>query len=552
MFVFYKDTSFKILTCDHPNFVQNLQTLQNNQKQRCREALEINFTDGHMMYSIMCFFQWFLHTHSQSKTHSTGNQILERLDSAQYPEWVQQVLTQVARGVSGKVSSGRSLKNRYSIVVKTGLTTESYADFLHEYLVAVYGTNRLRFLLPHFCYTFGLYKTSRPVEIKLVLENINQSCIFQTYIRRMLYEPVSQNTCFRFMRVMSQVILSLEVAQEAMFFTHYDLHGENILVRELPLALPFLEFPVLERVYTFQNVKELPVILDFAHATVWYQKGILGRTGRGAFPEYGMYPFYIPGADLFKLFSYIWVTLFSKTIFPQHVMGHRLQSFFYRILLQVYKVQTREPTHLFFKSTSELKKTFYNGTTGLTIFLSPLDVMDFIENDPNIRQMFYMEKQFPWTLGPAPIKTMGLTYNKPYTYACMTKLFCQQITKPPKNIFQFDRTTKPQSAENIQDIYLEIKKKRVPLLDAMRKDLIQAFLSPRSIWTAFVVYVEYATSCARRGSAPSFFIKHKKTIMYYYRAYICLEGFMSYLAEKKKNHFGKNDEKKNSSFETNT
>jgi hypothetical protein len=284
-------------------------------------------------------------------------------------------------------------------------------------------------------------------------------------------------------------------------------------------------------------VKELPVILDFAHATVLYKEGIIGRNGRGAFPEYGMYPFYIPGADLFKLLTYIWVRFFAKTTFPPNVMGYRLQNFFYRILLQVYKVQTREPTHLFFKSTAQLKNTFYNGTLGSTIFLSPLDVMDFIENDQTIRRMFFMEKQFPWTVSPAPIKTMGLTYNKPYTYACMTKLFCQQMTNHPKHIFHFDRTQKPQSADKIQDIYLEIKKKHVPLLDANRRDLVQVFLSPKSTWSAFTTYVEYATSCARRGSAPSFFLKHKRTIMYYYRAYICLQGFMSFIAEKNKMSF---------------
>jgi len=116
---------------------------------------------------------------------------------------------------------------------------------IHELVVGLYGTNKLREHIPNFSYIYGGLKCSPPL-IDPVTKKVIYSCLDNdNLVNYVLYENVapainistyvSNCTATQFLNVYLQALYSLRLANKLIDYTHYDLHAENLLIRESKL-----------------------------------------------------------------------------------------------------------------------------------------------------------------------------------------------------------------------------------------------------------------------------------------------------------------------------
>jgi len=115
---------------------------------------------------------------------------------------------------------------------------------VHEYFVGMFGLNKVRSKVPNFAYIMGGFKCSPPVidqnnkEVVAFCNNTNYPIDYIIYENIApsisLREAVKKGCTFsQWLSYYVQVLYALSVAQDMVDFTHYDLHDENILVRDI-------------------------------------------------------------------------------------------------------------------------------------------------------------------------------------------------------------------------------------------------------------------------------------------------------------------------------
>ena len=113
---------------------------------------------------------------------------------------------------------------------------------VHELVVGLYGTNKLRQYIPNFSYIYGGLKCSPPL-IDPVTKKVIYSCLDnKNLVNYVLYENVAPaidistyvrtSSSAQFLNVFMQALYSLRLANKLIDYTHYDLHAENLLIRE--------------------------------------------------------------------------------------------------------------------------------------------------------------------------------------------------------------------------------------------------------------------------------------------------------------------------------
>jgi hypothetical protein len=246
-----------------------------------------------------------------------------------------------------------------------------------------------------------------------------------------------------------------------------------------------------------------------------------------------MYPFYIPGADLFKLFTYLWLNLFSTKTHAQGSMGLVLSTFFKDLLENFYGVQTIDPSKPKYMNPKRLSDNFYNGTMLPSIFFSPYDLLQMLDRRrPEITSMLGIAA-YPWT--SAPISKSFVLYKTPLymkdnTYRCIKSLFCSVVaTGEDPDLYKLTTVVElPLITKAEADVLFA---KVVPTLDPSKQQEIDAFLQPVELWKRFLAYVNYKMTMSRQDKVP--FTTNMTPFLYFYRAYTCLLGYKSFLSKKK-------------------
>lgn len=154
----------------------------------------------------------------------------------------------------------------------------SSLECLYEYVVGKLIVNPLRALLPNFMYTYSYHEcgtyavvedgmrgwctTEEPQMSYLYLERI----IGKTLLEFCLEQEEGSEP---FVEVILQIINALYVAYEECSFRHNDLHGRNIIVRELaqPVCIPIVVLGSEQYLHT----RYVPQIIDFGTATALYE-----------------------------------------------------------------------------------------------------------------------------------------------------------------------------------------------------------------------------------------------------------------------------------------
>jgi hypothetical protein len=183
-------------------------------------------------------------------------------------------------------------------------------QLVHEAAIGILALNKLRAWVPNFMYVYGYARCSPPVlENKepvtwcssdtpavsyLISENIRNAVTIGDFIT----EP--QVTIADILGVYLQVFNALNVASKAHGYTHYDLHGGNIMIRKFPtpIAVPYYATnSVAEGPVGYVVSQYVPYIIDYGYNRIAVDGVSLGKLGLEraginpalSFPMYDVY-----------------------------------------------------------------------------------------------------------------------------------------------------------------------------------------------------------------------------------------------------------------------
>lgn len=110
-----------------------------------------------------------------------------------------------------------------------------------------------------------------------ISENIINSIPLKDFVKQ------KHITSVDYLKVMLQLFNSLNIAHKIYLFTHYDLHGSNVLVRTLPepVAVEFRNGYII--------TKYIPFIIDYSYNTITIDGVEYGRKGMHPYPMYDIY-----------------------------------------------------------------------------------------------------------------------------------------------------------------------------------------------------------------------------------------------------------------------
>ncbi len=197
-------------------------------------------------------------------------------------------------------------------VVKGG----KYEEMLHEYFIGVYGTNKLRDKIPNFAYIFGKFECS-PVyleEMRIIagLNFQNKSityCSGKNNMMYILYENIDNSVSLKeyvttctlegYLNILCQIVLAIDYANREIGFTHYDLHVDNVLVRDIGQEI-FIPY-VIEGKTVYLKTRKLAVIIDYGFSHIIHN----GKHFGYSLPSNRILPdTSFPMHDIYKIFSY--------------------------------------------------------------------------------------------------------------------------------------------------------------------------------------------------------------------------------------------------------
>lgn len=232
------------------------------------------------------------------------------------------------------ISDFENAKDLFVVKVSRSPTDDT---LLHELVIGLYGTNRLRQYIPNYAYIYGGFKCSPPL-IDPDTKKVVTWCLHNTNpVNYVLYEninpsvPVSKyiETCTgkEFINVYMQILYALRLGLKVIDFTHYDLHYENVLLRLPSIAqnptigqigttgVGFFQIAYeTERGAEYIRTQYIPTIIDYGFsqiktADVLDANGRVVRAGKH-FGKSGFVPF-----SIFSYRSWIMHDLYKFLMF---------------------------------------------------------------------------------------------------------------------------------------------------------------------------------------------------------------------------------------------
>lgn len=194
-------------------------------------------------------------------------------------------------------------ESKYIAVIKKIINKDLQTDVVHNVYVSSKGTNTLREINPNFAYVYGGCKFSDSNDNKkqyIVYETISQAKYFR--------ESINEINLQDFFNMYLQVSLATWIAYKNFDWTHYNLHYENVLLREIPHHPTFYikyEFPDRP---LYLKANKVATIIDFEYSHIKVGENHYGHS----VPNYGVKPNEsFPLFDMYKLLMYL--SLEAKT-----------------------------------------------------------------------------------------------------------------------------------------------------------------------------------------------------------------------------------------------
>ena len=223
-------------TCPISHLSKMSTLLFNLKPQEFKTLLNDNFYNPDVMAAVMCTANAIYYLPPSDRGSLSKSQRIRH--------WIINLHQIGAESAEGYAMRGDLDGVKDSFIVKVPRSASD--GLMHEYFIGVYGLNALRAIVPNFAYIMGGFKCAPPYinnknvdsfcendrdpskNVNYVLyENISPAISFGTYISQ-------KSTSFvMFLEKYMQVLYALHIAVRDSDFTHYDLHIENILIRNI-------------------------------------------------------------------------------------------------------------------------------------------------------------------------------------------------------------------------------------------------------------------------------------------------------------------------------
>jgi ubiquinone/menaquinone biosynthesis C-methylase UbiE len=259
------------------------------------------------------------------KTDQQTNEIVsEFFNFPQLNQCIGSVLNSFSFVSNKQSSEGYTLLSNFKsikdlLVIKTSRREVNDLNILFEYFIGSMGINKLRTIIPNFCYTLSIFKHNAlsiidniPPTIDIFFSNKEEKKEDTRFY--VVYERIKGMSLADFVESIKtkedmdnlisylvQIVFAIKVAQDEIGFVHYDLHSDNILLRPLD-EIVTVEYIINNKVYKIKT-NAIPTIIDYGLSHFQYkdiQFGIINRENTGInstrTPK---------GYDLYKLFHFV-------------------------------------------------------------------------------------------------------------------------------------------------------------------------------------------------------------------------------------------------------
>jgi len=251
-----------------------------------QKALKDGYGDAAILKALMCVNNA---TVALPKSLGLGHNIKIR----QYITQLQQIGPESVEGYAMTADIKQKGKNLFVVKSPRTITPQSRQNTIHEYFIGAFGTNQLRSYIPNFVYSLGVFQCSPPYldnasfsEQSLEDKNIavtycqnndssNQTnyLMFENVVDSVSFKDFIRNGCTleQYLNILTQLMFSLDVAYRIVDFTHYDLHTDNVLIRELPNEI-YIPYPMNDTGHViYVKTKYVATIIDMGRSHIKYK-----------------------------------------------------------------------------------------------------------------------------------------------------------------------------------------------------------------------------------------------------------------------------------------
>ena len=226
------------------------------------------------------------------------------------------------RQIGGESANGYALLGDFEnakdmLIVKTSKHPNE-DDLLHELVIGLYGTNKLRQYVPNFSYIYGGFKCSPPLIDPDTKKVVSWCLNNQNAVNYVLYENINPSvsmatfikTCTGkdFLNIYMQILYALRLAFKLIDFTHYDLHNENVLLRTIDKEKFQIAYET-ERGVEYIITDRIPVIIDYGYSHMVYETKHFGKNGGVPFSIFSYRSWIIH--DLYKFLMFCLMSAFK-------------------------------------------------------------------------------------------------------------------------------------------------------------------------------------------------------------------------------------------------
>ena len=272
-----------------------------------------DFYPYQLINKLSCYFQTHVELSSQINSNITE-------------------LKTITEGVQGKIYTAVFKNIRDAIVLKQS-KRDNDNEIIHEFFVALVALNRLRELIPNFMYIYGTFHCGDPKEGKgwcdQKTENQKTFLICEKISGKLLPNSLFNCNIEQFLSYLLQIVGALQIAEEQFSFTHYDLHGGNIILRDHTLPYFYIKYQDI-----FIKTDKIATIIDYGLSSIkvngkWYGLSSYSREKL----LHHKYNTLNPDFDLFKVIggSYVYSTSYKNK---------NISEFTRMILLEYFNVDT--------------------------------------------------------------------------------------------------------------------------------------------------------------------------------------------------------------------
>lgn len=254
----------------------------------------LTFKNGAIMRCLECIFELVL------KESKVNDKITDKIN-----KYLVNTRDPKESGANGMVVFSEIITDKFKVAIKTPKKpdTGDEADNLRrEYIVALLGTNRLRYIVPNFSCVLGGFSCSKMSEkAKLCLANKDSApyVCYEFISGKSLHDVRRQLSTEEILYIYMMLLLAFEVAQRECRFCHYDIHSSNIICKKAPQEFTY-SVALDNKTYKVHIKKGqyYPIIIDYGMSTVTYKNVVIGTQD---YYHVNRFDVLLPGWDMYWL-----------------------------------------------------------------------------------------------------------------------------------------------------------------------------------------------------------------------------------------------------------